>query len=344
MDYFTVGPTQMYPIVPTTVRRALKDGVTSMSHRNEEYITLHKETVSNLKIVLSIPATHSIFFLSSGTEAMERIIQNTVQSRSHHLVNGSFSERFYQTAVELGKKPTKTEATYGASFDLNHIQIPSGTELICATHNETSTGVMVPLQKLYDLKRSSKTPLLALDTVSSMPYVDVDYSQVDMTFFSVQKGFGMPAGLGVLIVSEQALKHSAGSYHSFASLSTYAKKYQTPETPNVLAIYTLNEVVKDMLKKGIKSIRQDIDKKSDMIAAYIKSSTTYDYLVTELHDRSKTIHVLKVKGGSARTIKLLKQKGFAVSSGYGDMKADFIRISNFPCHKVKDIKNLLENM
>ena len=116
MDYFTVGPTQMYPIVPATIKRALKDGVTSMSHRNEEYIALHKETVSNLKIVLSIPPTHSIFFLSSGTEAMERIIQNTVQSHSHHLVNGSFSDRFYQTAVELGKKPTKTEVTYGASF------------------------------------------------------------------------------------------------------------------------------------------------------------------------------------------------------------------------------------
>lgn len=344
MHYFTVGPSQLYPVVPSVIQSALKNGITSLSHRGAEYIAIHKEVVTNLKSLLTIPQTHSIFFLSSGTEAMERVIQNTVKKNSYHLVNGSFSERFYQTALELGKSPSKTEVDYGASFDWNSINISSNTELLCATHNETSTGVMLPLEKLYNLKKSSKTPLLALDTVSSAPYAEVDYSQADMTFFSVQKGFGMPAGLGVLIVSPQALEHSEGSYHSFKSLSNYAKKYQTPETPNVLAIYTLNEVVKDMLKKGIKTIRKETEEKSEIIETFVSSSSAYEYLAKDPQVRSKTVHVLKVIGGASQIISHLKQNGFEVSSGYADMKADYIRISNFPSHTKEDVKNLLNRM
>ncbi|MDA1316875.1 MAG: aminotransferase class V-fold PLP-dependent enzyme [bacterium] len=344
MHYFTVGPSQLYPIVPRVIKKALSDGITSVSHRDEVYITLQKELVHNLKSLLTIPKSYSIFFLSSGTEAMERIIQNTVTSHSHHLVNGSFSDRFYQTALELGKSPTKTEVTIGESFDWNSLHIPSNTELLCATHNETSTGVMIPLNKLYQLKMNNPNLLIALDTVSSMPYADVDFSKIDMTFFSVQKGFGMPAGLGVIIVSPQALKYSSGSYHSFNSLKQYADKNQTPETPNVLGIHVLNEVVKDMLKEGITSIRHDIETKSDLIAAFVKSSQSYTFLAQDPLVRSKTIHVLKTRGGSSSLIRRLVKKGFLVSSGYSSMKNDYIRIATFPSHELKMVKKLLQHL
>lgn len=344
MHYFTVGPSQLYPIVPRVIQSALKKSITSISHRSVHYQNLHEETVNNLRSLLNIPSSHSIFFLSSGTEGMERIIQNTVKSKSHHLTNGSFSNRFYQTAVELGKSPTKVEVEYGSSFDWDSIKLSSHTEVLCATHNETSTGVMIPLEELYRLKKKHPQILIALDTVSSMPYVNVDYSKIDMTFFSVQKGFGMPAGLGILIVSPEALQKSKGSYHSFASLKKYSNKNQTPETPNVLGIYTLNQVIKDMKKKGIDKIRSDIEKKADMIESFVSSSKDYEHLAQEPSVRSKTIHVLKVQGGSSSIIKKLEKKSFAVSSGYGDMKEDYIRIANFPSHGEKDVKKLLQNM
>ena len=62
------------------------------------------------------------------------------------------------------------------------------TELICITQSETSAGTQVPLGDIYSLKRRDSDVLMALDIVSSVPYVDVDYTDVDCTFFSVQKG------------------------------------------------------------------------------------------------------------------------------------------------------------
>ena len=352
MKYFTVGPTQMYPSVKSAIESAVKEEVFSMSHRSAKFQDLFRQTTENLRKLLDIPSENSIFFLSSGTEGMERVIQNTVNKTSTHFVNGAFSKKFYETALELGKKPIAIQATQGAGFDFDKWKISKNSELICLTHNETSTGVMLDMQQVYAFTAKHKSQLIALDTVSSMPYPAIDYKKIDMVFFSVQKGFGMPAGLGVIIVSPRVLskasqlakKVSIGSYHSFISLKKYADKYQTPETPNVLDVYIFNKVIQDMQKKDINKIRNEIEKKSAIFEKFFESSPEYEYLVKDKKLRSKTIHVVKVSGGSAQLIKLLKNKGFAVSAGYGELKEDYIRIANFPAHSQKDIRSLIKNL
>ena len=76
MKYFTVGPSELYPIVPSKIKSAVSQGILSMSHRAPIFDDLFESTVDNLRSLLAIPKKHSIFFLSSGTEGMERIIQN----------------------------------------------------------------------------------------------------------------------------------------------------------------------------------------------------------------------------------------------------------------------------
>lgn len=351
MKYFTVGPSQLYPIIPNRIKKALDEDVLSLSHRSKDFKKLFEETTHHLRSLLDIPKSYSIFFLSSGTEGMERVIQNMVSQKSLHFVNGAFSERFYQTAKELGKNPKRIEVPYGSSFDWKHISIAKTVELVCFTHNETSTGVAIEMKEVYKIKKKNPKILIAIDIVSSVPYVNIRYSMLDAVFFSVQKGFGLPAGLGILILSPRALMKakllekngiSTGSYHSFQSLDTYAKKNQTPETPNVLAIYLFNDVLKDMIKKGIDTIRHEIDTKAQMIDDFILKSNNLDYLAENISDRSKTIHVLKVAGGSFLLVEQLKKNGFAVSLGYGTMKKDYIRISNFPAHLVEDMELFLK--
>lgn len=353
MKYFTVGPSQLYPIVPNRINKALDEGVLSLSHRSKDFDKLFKETTHHLRSLLNIPKSYSIFFLSSGTEGMERIIQNMVSQKSLHFVNGSFSDRFYQTAKELGKNPKKIEVQYGSSFDWKHISIAKTVELACFTHNETSTGVAIEMKEVYKIKKKNPKILTAIDIVSSVPYVDIKFSMLDAVFFSVQKGFGLPAGLGVLILSPQALskslsleKHkiSTGSYHAFSSLKKYGDRFETPETPNVLSIFLLNEVVKDMLKKGINTICDTIDLKANMIESFVQNNKHLRYLVNKKNIRSKTIHVLKVNGGSSSLLMRLKKRGFSVSSGYGTMKQDYIRVANFPSHSLQDVKALLKAM
>ena len=353
MVYFTVGPSQLHHSVPKSFAKILEQSFGSLGHRTSGFQKLFTETTDNLRNLLKIPTSHNIFFVSSGTESMERVIENTVEKTSLHFVNGSFSDKFYKTALELRKDSGKIEVPYGQSFEWKNIEIKKDVELLCFTHNETSTGVMLPVSEIYKLKSQNPDKLIAVDTVSSMPYVDIDYNKVDMVFFSIQKGFGLPAGLGIMIVSPQAIGKasnleskgiSTGSYHSFASLKKYADKAQTPETPNVIGIFLLNEVLKNMLEIGIGNIRSQIEKNYEIMSNFIEKSDTLSYLPSDKNIRSKTIHVVKVEGGSEALTSKLKSQGIAISSGYGKMKADYVRIANFPNHSEEMVKGLISKM
>lgn len=350
--FFTPGPSQLYPTVKKHMKKALSEDITSISHRGEKFQKIYAETVSSLRDLLEIPSKHKIFFLSSGTEAMERVIQNCAAEHSYHFVSGAFSKRFFKTAQELGKTAKKAEAKE-EGFDFAKINIPKQTELICITQNETSTGVYIPAEFIYKLRKRNADKLIAVDTVSSAPYVDLDYQKLDAVFFSVQKGFGLPGGLAILIISPKAFQKantiiskgiSTGSYHSFISLDEYAVKNQTPETPNVLAIYLLGKVCQDMIKKKIEKVRKETEAKAKLLYDFFESDGRYSIFVPEVILRSKTVIVIETRVDSQIIINHLKTKGLYVGSGYGEYKSKQLRIANFPAHSVGDIKRLINEV
>ena len=183
------------------------------------------------------------------------------------------------------------------------IIIPS-TELIALTQNETSTGVSMPVNYLNSFRIKNPEALIVVDAVSSLPYPKFDYNNIDSVFFSVQKGFGLPAGLGVWMVNDRCIAKAEnllsknipiGSYHSLPTLVSMARKNQTPETPNVLGIYLLGKVVQDMLRRGIPIIRKETEYKS---AILYQALSNHPHLKPLVHDdlwRSKT--VLVASGG-----------------------------------------------
>lgn len=351
--YFTPGPSQLYPTVAKHIFQALRENIPSISHRGEKFHSIFQNTTRALRTVLKIPKEYQIFFLSSGTEAMERIIENTVEKYSTHFVNGAFSQRFWQTAQELYKKPYKIGTTFGTGFNFASIEVPKKTEVFCFTHNETSTGVALSMHDIYNFKKQYKDTLIAVDTVSSAPYIDIDYSMVDLVFFSVQKGFGLPAGLAVLIVSPSALekytyltrkKVSTGSYHSFDSLIHYLEKSETPETPNVFGIYLLGKVCEDLLKKGIELIRKETEEKADILYKFFEERNGFDLFVKDPKQRSKTVIVIQMMHDSSQLIEELKKRGLIVGMGYKEYKTKHIRIANFPSHSMSDIKKLVREI
>jgi phosphoserine aminotransferase len=351
--YFTVGPSQIYPTVVGHTHTALTDDIFSLNHRSKEFEAVYKSAVTELKKLLSIPDNYSVFFLSSGTEAMEKIIQNTVERHSFHIVTGTFGDRFYETSKELGKQPDHYVYDPLEVFSADNISIPAEAELIALTHNDTSTGMQIPVEEIYEIGNKNPNALIAVDAVSSIPYMDIDYSKVDCVFFSVQKGFGMPAGLGVVVVSPRAMKKSqillnkgisTGSYHNFENLDKYAQKHQTPDTPNVFGIYLLSKVLEDFNKIGIETIRSDTENKADLIYSFAQKSKTFSPLVKDFAHQSKTTIVLRVEGGSENILQKLENEGYNVGSGYGENKNDHIRIANFPSHSVDDVENLLDEL
>lgn len=351
MIYFTVGPSQIYPTVKRHINEALKTDILSLNHRGAEFKKLYENTTLSLKKLLNIPKEYQVFFVSSALESMERTIQGCCEKCSFHIQTGSFGKSWAAYAQELSKTVITHVAKTGDGADLDRLYVPKNAELICVTQNDTSTGVFQPMEGIYELKKKYPEKLVAMDAVSSIPYIDIDYKYIDVTFFSVQKCFGLPPGLAVMIVSPGALAKAQalfrrganiGSFHSFKNLFEKGKEFQTPETPNILNIYLLNNVIKDMAKVGLKKIRQDIDKKAKVLYEFFDHHKKYSPFIKNAKFRSPTTLVFDVKGESEKLRRKLKRHGFMVGAGYGNNKSEHIRIANFPSHKLKDVREMLK--
>lgn len=349
--YFTPGPAELFPTVEQHYRDAFELQLGSISHRSAQFRKIYQHTVEQLRVLLNIPKTSGIFFTGSATEIWERIIMNTVEHESFHLVNGSFSKKFHEFSGQLHKFAHKFEKPFGEGFDYQDIEVPLYSELICCTANETSSGVQMRTQDIQKLKRSHRDKIVAVDMVSSAPYPDLDLELIDTAFFSVQKSFGMPAGLGVWIDNGKCLEKSlkinqndgiTGTYHNLPSLWKNFEKYETPETPNVMAIYVLGKVAEDMNQIGIQNIRKQTDKKAELLYSYLKKSNNLEPFVKNQNHQSQTVVVANVLEKPANeVIDKIKLSNMVLGSGYGDFKTSQIRIANFPAVNMSQVEKLI---
>ncbi len=355
-SFLTPGPSELYFTVPDHLKTALQDHVCEISHRSKAFQDIVQHTTEQLRKLLAIPTNFHLVFTSSATEIWERIVQNLSATSTYHLVNGSFSSKFYDFAVQLGRETTIYHVPENQGFEREILAKPSAAELICLTHNETSTGVMTPLTDIALVRATNPRSLVALDMVSSAPYPALDFSQIDTAFFSVQKCFGLPAGLGVWIFNDRCIekaeqlqknKQILGTYHTLPSLLQNSKKYETPETPNMLGIYLLGKVAEDMNQRGIQTIRQETDYKAALLYAQLEKSKVFSPAVTEKRFRSQTV---VVAAGEAEKIKqflaLCQSHQIIVGAGYGKAKDTQMRIANFPTHSkevMQKVADLLEN-
>lgn len=349
--FFTAGPSQLYPTYEQHIQTAINENIGSISHRSSSYKSLHQKTVEGLKNLWNIPEDYAVLFFSSATEIWERLLQNCVTEMSYHFVNGAFSNRFVQIANELRMPIEVRNAEWGEGFGFDIANIPNQVEMLNFTHNESSTGVMQPLETIYAYKEAFPNALITLDVVSSAPYPVIDFSQLDAVYFSVQKGFGLPAGLGVLIASPRLIEKArekeakglvTSSYHRFTEMEKKALHHQTVETPNVWNIYLLGQVIEDMLKKGIQNIRQEMDEKSDLLYQTLANSPLFSLHVKEVDFRSKTVITADTFLPSSEVISQLAAKDLIIGDGYDRNKGKQIRIANFPTHSLAKVQELCE--
>jgi phosphoserine aminotransferase len=369
--YFTPGPAELYPSVGQHVQTALTEQLGSISHRSQKFRDIYKFTASQLRILMNIPETHAILFLGSANEIWERLLMSCVEHESYHLVNGSFSRKFYDFSLELHKYAHKFEKPFGQGFshddfvkpatekalgkknardDDHKVRIADYAELVCLTANETSSGVQMPVVDIHQLKRSHPDKLFCVDMVSSAPHPNIDYKLIDSAFFSVQKSFGLPAGLGVWIVNEKCLDKAerlrqyegltTGTYHSLPTLWQNYRKFETPETPNVWSIFLLGKVAEDMNYKGIDTIRKETDQKAKLLYDFAEKSPDFEIFVQNPAHRSQTVVVLNTPKPT-QIIEQLKTKDIVLGSGYGTFKDQQIRIANFPAVSVAQVEKLI---
>ncbi len=351
--YFTPGPSQLYFTVEEHIKSALRENIPAISHRSNSFQDIFGSATQLLKQLFSLPSGYHIFFTGSATEIWERSIQNLVEFESCHFVNGAFSRRYAGIAENLNKKTTMINADEGKVVDIESVLIPESCELIAMTQNETSTGASHAVEDVKKIREGFPDQLLSLDVVSCAPYANIDYSMVDMAYLSVQKCFGLPAGLGVWIVNDRCINKSEellskglsiGSYHSLPELMLKAQKNQTPETPNVLGIYLLGKVAEDMLTKGLDMIRRETDYKAAVLYNAFEQSKLLEPFVKEKINRSKTTLVAETSVASSEILDKTVQKGMVIGNGYGPFKGKHIRIANFPTHSKEQIESLADEL
>ncbi|MEQ9008265.1 MAG: aminotransferase class V-fold PLP-dependent enzyme, partial [Ekhidna sp.] len=341
--YFTPGPAQLFYTFEEHLKKALFLDIPSISHRSSTFIGVVEETTAALKELLEIPNGYNIYFLNSANEAWDRIIQNLVDQNSHHFVNGSFSQKFYDFALSYNKTSTITKVEDGAAF--TNWGIPEEAELIGITKNETSVGHSFLEEEIASLRKKNPDKLIALDIVSATPSLPIDLSQVDTAYFSVQKAFGLPPGLGVWIANEKcqevALKRanntSIGSYRALPNLKKFGDKNQTPETPNMLFIYLLGKIAQDILQAGVQRMRNDTTYKAAILNQAIENHQLLDHFVASKDHRSKTTIVAKTNDPE-KFIQFFEKRDIILGTGYGPHKKNHIRFANFPTHSKESVE------
>lgn len=352
--YFTPGPAELFPTFSQHLQTAMDEQLGSISHRSQRFRDIYQHTDEQLRALLNIPKTHAIFFTGSASEVWERLLLNCVEHESFHAVNGSFSRKFYDYAHSLHKFAHLLEKPFGEGFDAADIDVPEYAELVCLTHNETSSGVQMRPSEMHKLKRRYPQKLFCVDMVSSAPYPDLDYSLIDSAFFSVQKAFGMPAGLGVWIVNETCLAKAErlqkyesltiGAHNTLPMLWKNYQTFETPATPNVLLIYVLGKIAEDFNKTGIATIRKQTEEKAKMIYKFLEKSAVFTPFVATERYRSQTVVVANTTKPSGSIIATVKKAGMIIGSGYGKLKDSQVRIANFPATSAEQIETLLAEL
>ncbi len=347
MKLFTVGPVACYPEVLEKMKLQM------FSHRSEEYKRLHMETVELLQKFME--TKNQVFlFSSTGTGFMEGSVRNCVDKKMLCCVNGSFGKRFVEVAVSNGKtvetiEPSLGEPTTPDLLDEKLSKAPD-VEAVAITHNETSTGMINPLEKLAEIvKRHGK--LLFVDCVSSMggTAVKVDRWGIDVCFSSSQKCFGVPPGLGVGSVSEKALKSSEiaknkGWYFDFKLWEKYQKERGgTPVTSVIPQIAGLNRILKMIDEWGGKEKYFALyGERNQRIKEGIRRHGLT--LFPKKGYESPTVTCINAPGNISglEIYQKMRENGFELAKGYGRIKDQTFRIGNMGYIEFEDIELMLK--
>lgn len=345
---FAPGPSQIYFTVEDHLREAFRAGIPSISHRSKTFEELSADCTNGLRELFGVPSDWEIYFISSATEVWERSLENLVLEKSLHYVNGAFSSKYFEFAQQLGLNPKAIRTNEGTGFLTEHIE-KTDAELISLAQNETSTGVRTTNDFIAKIRAKNPEAILVVDAVSSLPHLQPDFNLVDSVFFSVQKGFGLPAGLGVWMVNTRTrAKASAvrqtgkrqGTYHTIQQLSDHASKHQTPSTPNVLGIYLLGKVCRDFLRRGIENIRSETSYKAAVLYQALSENSYMKPFVSNLEHRSETVIVADTGAHTKTLSAYLSSHGLQPGEGYGKLKSTQLRFANFPALSKESFEKL----
>jgi aspartate aminotransferase-like enzyme len=258
----TPGPTPL----PPAVREAL--GRDMINHRGAEFAAILRDCVDGLKWAYQVSGHDVIILTTSGTGGLESLVANTLSPGDTLLVAsmGNFGERMGQIGREFGIEVIQVDFPPGHPVDASSLEDTlrqhAEVQTVFVTHNETSTGVLNPLQQLAKAVRQARPDaLLLVDGISSVGSVEIRPEQwdIDVVVAGSQKGWMVPPGLAFVSISPRAWERQARSklpkfYFDWRAARKSAANGETPWTPAVSLFYALQVGLRLMREEGLSNI------------------------------------------------------------------------------------------
>ncbi|HEX9335836.1 MAG TPA: phosphoserine transaminase, partial [Pseudonocardiaceae bacterium] len=350
---FGCGPSKVRPAQVEALATA-GAALLGTSHRQKPVKSLVGRVRSGLRELFDLPAGYEVVLGNGGTTAFwDAAAFGLVRERSLHLTYGEFSSKFAkvtQGAPFLGD-PVVVAADPGGAPELVSAD---GVDAIAWAHNETSTGVMVPVRRPADSDSTAGSPLVLVDATSGAGGLPVAADDFDVYYFAPQKCFAADGGLWIALMSPAALARigeiadSGRWVPEFLSLSVALEnstKDQTYNTPSVATLFLLAEQVDWLVGNGGLdwAVKRTLDSSSRLYSWAERTAYTTPF-VAEPRYRSQVVGTIDFTADvdAATVAKVLRANGIVDVEPYRKLGRNQLRVGMFPAIEPDDVTALTE--
>ncbi len=319
------------------------------SHRQPPVRSLVRRIRGGLAELFSLPADYAVVLGNGGTSAFwDMATAGLIREHSQHLSFGEFSARF---AALAGRAPWLSEPTVVESAPGTHpAPWPEPrADTYALTHNETSTGVAMPVHRVPGADPGS---LIVVDATSAAGGLPVRAEEFDTYYFAPQKGLGSDGGLWIALMSPSAVER----VHEIAASRRYipdflslrialenSAKDQTYNTPAVTTLFLLADQIEWMLDRGgLPWTTARTARSAAILYTWAEKAAFADPFVADPAQRSQVVGTVDVTGGlSADDIAAsLRANGIVDTESYRKLGRNQLRIGMFPAVDPADVEAL----
>jgi len=318
------------------------------SHRQKPVRELVGRVRSGVAELLGAPEGYEVALGNGGTTAFwDAAALSLVRERSLHLTFGEFSRKF-ATVIEqapfLGD-PILLQAQPG---DAPQPAAVPGVDAICWAHNETSTGVMVPVRRPAD----SGDALVLIDATSGAGGLPLDAAQSDVYYFAPQKCFASDGGLWLALLSPAAITRIEEiaatdrwipEFLSLSTALTNSRQDQTLNTPALATLVLLAEQLDWMLAGGgLDWCVQRTTTSSNTLYGWAEASAYATPFVSDPAKRSLVVGTIDVADevDATQVAATLRANAIVDVEPYRKLGRNQLRVAMFPAIEPDDVEAL----
>ncbi len=229
----------------------------------------------------------------------------------------------------------------------------AGVDAYGTPHNETSTGVAVPVRRPAGVGEEA---VFLVDATSAAGGLDVDVRETDVYYFAPQKCFGSDGGLWIALMSPTALDRAAGIKRSgryipaFLDLVTAienARLEQTYNTPALATIFLAAEQTEWMLAQGglAWAVKRTAESAS-ILYGWAERCPVATPFVADPALRSNVVATIDFADGVDASVvaKVLRANGIVDTEPYRKLGRNQIRVALFPAIEPGDVERLTASL